>query len=90
MKALFQTFDAQQKIIRAPPQSRARGYSSQRGRFTPDEDNLIVQLKTKHNLSWADLYQRFNRRFPGRSKGTLQVRYCTKLKGNSWGKQLYG
>jgi hypothetical protein len=36
----------------------------------------LVELKEERRLSWAEIADHF----PGRKKGTLQVRYCTKLK----------
>jgi len=47
--------------------------------FTPDDDHLLVDLKEKKNLSWRQIADFF----PGRSSGTLQVRYCTKLKAKT-------
>jgi hypothetical protein len=45
-------------------------------RFTPEDDALLVDLKETKDLSWKQIADFF----PGRSSGTLQVRYCTKLK----------
>jgi hypothetical protein len=45
-------------------------------KFTPDEDALLVDLKEQKNLTWKQIADFF----PGRTSGTLQVRYCTKLK----------
>ncbi|KAL2004259.1 hypothetical protein VTN02DRAFT_4774 [Thermoascus thermophilus] len=45
-------------------------------KFTPEEDALLVELKEKKNLTWKQIADFF----PGRTSGTLQVRYCTKLK----------
>ena len=45
-------------------------------KFTPEDDRLLVDLKEKHNLTWKQIAEFF----PGRTSGTLQVRYCTKLK----------
>ncbi|RYO79487.1 hypothetical protein DL766_009348 [Monosporascus sp. MC13-8B] len=47
-----------------------------------EEDNLLIELK-RRELSWQETYEQFTEKFPGRSKGTLQVRYCTKLKGGA-------
>ncbi|KAM4061096.1 hypothetical protein HRG_010019 [Hirsutella rhossiliensis] len=55
--------------------------SGTRARFTREEDNLLTKLrKEQGNLSWAEIHKRFNDTFPGRSRGCLQVHYCTKLK----------
>ncbi|KAJ5287728.1 hypothetical protein N7478_003414 [Penicillium angulare] len=45
-------------------------------KFTPEEDALLVELKEEKNLTWKQIADFF----PGRTSGTLQVRYCTKLK----------
>jgi hypothetical protein len=42
--------------------------------YSPQEDELIVSLKAR-GLSWPGIAKRF----PGRTEGSLQVRYCTKL-----------
>ncbi|KAK4504542.1 hypothetical protein PRZ48_005458 [Zasmidium cellare] len=48
-------------------------------KFTPDDDALLVELKETKNLTWKQIADFF----PGRSSGTLQVRYCTKLKAKT-------
>lgn len=48
-------------------------------KFTPADDTLLVDLKETKGLMWKQI-ESF---FPGRSSGTLQVRYCTKLKAKS-------
>lgn len=45
-------------------------------KFTSEDDQLLIQLKRHKNLTWKQIADFF----PGRSSGTLQVRYCTKLK----------
>lgn len=45
-------------------------------KFTPEEDALLVELKEEKTLTWKQIADFF----PGRTSGTLQVRYCTKLK----------
>lgn len=47
--------------------------------FTPADDELLVNLKEYGSLTWKEIAERF----PGRSAGTLQVRYCTKLKART-------
>jgi hypothetical protein len=49
---------------------------SKRPRFTEEEDVKLVDLKERRGWSWEDI----QRSFPGRSTGSLQVRYSTKLK----------
>lgn len=48
-------------------------------KFTPEDDQLLIQLKEQKNLTWKQIADFF----PGRSSGTLQVRYCTKLKAKT-------
>ncbi|KAH8651710.1 hypothetical protein BGZ61DRAFT_487654 [Ilyonectria robusta] len=59
-----------------------------KAKFTPEEDRFLLDLKegedgqSSPHLTWSEIYRRFNARFPGRrSCGSLQVHYCTKLKG---------
>ncbi|EED12006.1 hypothetical protein TSTA_000780 [Talaromyces stipitatus ATCC 10500] len=60
--------------------SRQEGFSTFRSRkFSPEEDAFIVELKSK-NYSWGMIEDRFAQQFPYRSKVSLQVHYCTKLK----------
>ena len=59
-----------------PPAPRPRGPKL---KFTPEDDQLLVDLKEKKNLTWKQIADFF----PGRSSGTLQVRYCTKLKAKA-------
>jgi len=44
--------------------------------FTQDDDDLVVDLKENKRLTWKQIEEFF----PGRTSGTLQVRYCTRLK----------
>ncbi|KAF4464958.1 Transcriptional activator Myb [Fusarium albosuccineum] len=48
-------------------------------KFTPEDDQLLIELKENKNLTWKQIADFF----PGRSSGTLQVRYCTKLKAKT-------
>ena len=48
-------------------------------KFTPEDDTLLVELKETKNLTWKQIADFF----PGRTSGTLQVRYCTKLKAKT-------
>ena len=48
-------------------------------KFTPEDDGLLVELKENRSLTWKQIAEFF----PGRSSGTLQVRYCTKLKAKT-------
>lgn len=59
-----------------PPAARPRG---PKVKFTPEDDGLLVDLKENKSLTWKQIAEFF----PGRSSGTLQVRYCTKLKAKT-------
>ncbi|KAI1319733.1 hypothetical protein F5Y16DRAFT_405865 [Xylariaceae sp. FL0255] len=67
-----------------PHTSKKRGRAG-KGTFASDEDQYFIELK-ELGLPWKDIYKRFTESFPGRSRGALQVRYCTKLKGRGSGK----
>ncbi|RFU79550.1 myb dna-binding domain-containing [Trichoderma arundinaceum] len=56
--------------------SPARRPQRPRIKFTPEEDQLLIELKEQKHLTWRQIADFF----PGRNPGTLQVRYCTKLK----------
>jgi hypothetical protein len=57
----------------------ATGPGGPKLRFTLEDDALLVKLKETKDLSWNQIADFF----PGRSSGTLQVRYCTKLKAKT-------
>ncbi|KAL2172191.1 hypothetical protein VTG60DRAFT_7035 [Thermothelomyces hinnuleus] len=59
-----------------PPAPRPKGPKL---KFTPEDDQLLIDLKENKNLTWKQIADFF----PGRSSGTLQVRYCTKLKAKT-------
>ncbi|KAK0637367.1 hypothetical protein B0T17DRAFT_588243 [Bombardia bombarda] len=61
------------KMMRPP---RPRGPKL---KFTPEDDQLLIDLKENKSLTWKQIADFF----PGRSSGTLQVRYCTKLKAKT-------
>jgi hypothetical protein len=48
-------------------------------KFSAQEDQMLVELKENKNLTWKQIAEFF----PGRTSGTLQVRYCTKLKAKT-------
>jgi Myb-like DNA-binding domain len=58
------------------PASRPRGPKL---KFSSQEDQMLVDLKENKNLTWKQIADFF----PGRTSGTLQVRYCTKLKAKT-------
>ena len=59
-----------------PPAPRPKGPKL---KFTPEDDQLLIELKEHKSLTWKQIANFF----PGRSSGTLQVRYCTKLKAKT-------
>ncbi|KAH6675955.1 hypothetical protein B0J14DRAFT_587704, partial [Halenospora varia] len=63
---------------RLPVQGRDRSTPARNSRFSPEEDELLLQLKGE-GLSWDEISDRF----PERSKGALQVHFSTKLKPRS-------
>lgn len=66
------------KHSKQPPQKRQRaGKMTGPTRSLSKDDQLLIELKENRNLPW----KRIAEYFPGRSKGSLQVRYCTRLKG---------
>ncbi|KAJ5642715.1 hypothetical protein N7490_006715 [Penicillium lividum] len=48
-------------------------------RVLREDDRLLIELKEKGDLSWNQIAEHF----PGKSKGALQVRYCTRLKNRT-------
>lgn len=75
--------DASRK--RKEPSRQRRGFAtvaepSARRIFTPDEDHWLVRLKERQLLPWSEIHRRFCDKFAERSRESLQVRYCTKLK----------
>ena len=58
------------------PAARPRGPKL---KFTSEDDQLLIDLKENKNLTWKQIADFF----PGRSSGTLQVRYCTRLKAKT-------
>ncbi|CAK1360994.1 unnamed protein product [Cercospora beticola] len=62
----------------SPPATTSSASSSQAGRpWTVQEEMSLKRLKEVEGLSWDEI----ELRFPGRTKGTLKVRYYTKVKG---------
>jgi hypothetical protein len=64
---------------RSCPQDGAVSGVGRRSTFLPKDEALLVELKEDKRLSWEEIADHF----PGKKKGTLQVRYCTKLKRRS-------
>ncbi|ELR05524.1 hypothetical protein VC83_01883 [Pseudogymnoascus destructans] len=53
--------------------------SGRQSTYSAADDELLIQLKEDDKLPWDEIAEFF----PGRTKGTLQVHYCTKLKNPS-------
>lgn len=51
-------------------------------KLTAEDDQLLIEVKGQKNLTWKKIANFF----PGRSQGTIQLRYCTRLnaKGRIW------
>ncbi|KAI2676872.1 hypothetical protein LCP963914a_8167 [Penicillium roqueforti] len=65
-----------------PPQKGSRaGKTTRPTRILSKDDQLLIELKEERSLPW----KRIAEYFPGRSEGSLQVRYCTRLKGRKAG-----
>lgn len=65
-------------------QAHRKGSSARRAagtRFLPEDDQLLIELKEERGLPW----KRIAEYFPNRSEGSLQVRYCTRLRGRPVG-----
>ncbi|KAK4981337.1 hypothetical protein LTR66_010068 [Elasticomyces elasticus] len=63
--------------VQSPPKvaksDQPRSVSTYGTPYTTDEDELLVRLKEIDGVKWVDMPQYFN----GRSRGSLQVHYCT-------------
>ena len=73
---LFQQDEVGQRLQPSNSSYAPRPARRCRQRFTAEEDRLLIKLKETDALSWEKIVEFF----PSRSPGTLQVRYCTKLK----------
>jgi len=48
--------------------------------WSMEENFLLVSLREEQNLAWSEVTRLFAQKFPGRSKGSLQVYWSTTLK----------
>ncbi|EED22692.1 hypothetical protein TSTA_061800 [Talaromyces stipitatus ATCC 10500] len=63
-----------------PNRRRATSIRSRKGKaWEPDEIELLIKLK-EDGLSWSVITKRFQKRFPRRSRGSIQVYWSTNLK----------
>lgn len=65
--------------------AKVRPPAHPKAKFTAEDDQLIIYLK-EHEFMWKEIAEYF----PGRTSGTLQVRYCKKLKdrGSEWSPEM--
>lgn len=63
------------KLKSSPQREHVSGRIRRHFPFSSEEDTLLVRLKEVEDRTWDEIAKKF----PGRSKGTLQVRYSTKL-----------
>lgn len=49
-------------------------------RLSVEGDSLLVKLREEQNLAWSEVTKLFAQKFPGRSKGSIQVYWSTTLK----------
>jgi hypothetical protein len=47
-----------------------------------EEVDFLTKLKAENKLPWSAIHRRFSQKFPGRTKGSLQVYWSTKMKDN--------
>ncbi|OBT60887.1 hypothetical protein VE03_09938 [Pseudogymnoascus sp. 23342-1-I1] len=68
---------AVQKQRKRPPlRERLLSRPGRQSTYSAADDELLIQLKEDDKLPWDEIVEFFL----GRTKGTLQVHYCTKLK----------
>ncbi|OQD96473.1 hypothetical protein PENVUL_c092G07715 [Penicillium vulpinum] len=48
--------------------------------WSVEESHLLVKLREEQNLAWSEMTKLFAQKFPGRSKGSIQVYWSTTLK----------
>jgi hypothetical protein len=54
--------------------------SSRKGlSWSEEEARLLVKLREEENLAWSEVTERFGQKFPGRTQGSIQVYWSTKL-----------
>lgn len=64
------------KVVTGKPTCSSR----KRLDYSAEENRLLVQLREEESLPWSEVSKRFDQRFPGRSQGSIQVHWSTKLK----------
>ncbi|KAI2735037.1 hypothetical protein DTO013F2_10185 [Penicillium roqueforti] len=48
--------------------------------WLPEEEDLLIDLKNTRGLPWSEVIKLLSDQYPGRSPGSIQVHWCTKLK----------
>lgn len=66
------------KLAGKPSQS-ARGASNHGIPYSTEEDNLLAHLREEKGIGWDEMPKHFS----GRTRGSLQVRYSSKLKNRN-------
>ncbi|KAL4891342.1 hypothetical protein BDV59DRAFT_67446 [Aspergillus ambiguus] len=48
--------------------------------WLPEEEDLLIDLRNTRRLPWSEVIKLLSDQYPGRSPGSIQVHWCTKLK----------
>lgn len=48
--------------------------------WLPEEEDLLIELRDTRRLLWSEVTKLFSDQYPGRSQGSIQVYWSTKLK----------
>ena len=68
------------KAARTPNGIQASERHSRKGEpWSTDEEELLIRLRKEQNLQWSEVTRQFAQQFPGRSQGSIQVYWCTKV-----------
>lgn len=68
------------KQTESPRSHERMDYPATKTPYSSEEDAYIINLRAQ-NLTWDEIEDQFAERFPRRKKSSLQVHYCSKLKG---------
>jgi hypothetical protein len=74
------TFDSQHTSLNTELDEMQHNSSRKGLPWSMEEDHLLVQLRDERNLPWSEVVKQFSQRFPGRSKGSIQVYWSTSHK----------
>ncbi|KFX94986.1 hypothetical protein O988_06051, partial [Pseudogymnoascus sp. VKM F-3808] len=69
----------QKQRKRPPMREQIMSRPGRQSTYSAADNELLIQLKEDDKLPWHKIAEHF----PDRTKGTLQVHYCTKLKNRS-------